>query len=47
MRVVGTSTAESAGGRLGKGVIADRRGPQASEGECANGRSMLIERAAE
>jgi hypothetical protein len=47
MRVVGTSTAESAGGRLGKGVIADRRGPQASEGECANGRSTLIERAAE
>jgi hypothetical protein len=39
------STAESAGGRLGKGVVADKCGMQASEAECANGRSALTKRA--
>jgi hypothetical protein len=38
-RIMGASTTESVGGRLGKGVVADRRGPQASEGERANERS--------
>jgi hypothetical protein len=41
--VVGASTVESAGGRLGKGVVADRRGPQASEDKRVNGRSKLTE----
>jgi hypothetical protein len=42
---VGVSKTESVGGRLGKGVVADRRGPQTSEGERANGQSALTERA--
>jgi hypothetical protein len=42
---VGASTTESAGRRLGKGVVPDMCGPQASEGEPANERSKLIERA--
>jgi hypothetical protein len=42
--VVGASTVESADGRLGKGVVVDRRGPQASKGERANGRSKVTER---
>jgi hypothetical protein len=42
--VVGASTTESASGRLGKGAMADRRGPQTSEGERANGRSALTVR---
>jgi hypothetical protein len=37
--VVGASTMESASGRLGKGAVADRRGPQTNEGERANERS--------
>jgi hypothetical protein len=44
-RVVGASTVESVCRRLGKGVMVDRRGSQASEGECANGWSALMERA--
>jgi hypothetical protein len=39
--VVGASTMESTGERLGKGLVADRRGLQASKGERANGRSAL------
>ena len=42
--VVGTSTTESACGRLGKRGVADKRGPQTSEGERANGRSPLTGR---
>jgi hypothetical protein len=42
--VVGTSTTKSTGGRLGKRVVADRRGSQTSEGEWANGRSTLTGR---
>jgi hypothetical protein len=41
--VVVASTTESADGRLGKGVVADRWGPQASEGKRVNGRSKLTE----
>jgi hypothetical protein len=43
--VVGASTTESVGKRLGKGAVADRRGPQVSEGKRANGRSALTGRA--
>jgi hypothetical protein len=39
--VVGASMTESADGRLGKRGVADRRGPQTSEGERVNGRSTL------
>jgi hypothetical protein len=42
--VVGASTMESADGRLGKRRVADRRGPQTSEGERANGRLALTGR---
>lgn len=41
---MGASTTESASGTLGKGAVADRRGPQTSEGERANGRSALTGR---
>jgi hypothetical protein len=37
--VVGASMTESASRRLGKGAVADRRGPQTNEGERANKRS--------
>jgi hypothetical protein len=39
--VVGVSTTESEGGRLGKRGVTDRRGPQTSEGERVNWRSAL------
>jgi hypothetical protein len=39
--VVGASTTESAGGRLGKAAVTEKQGPQTSEGERANGRSAL------
>jgi hypothetical protein len=39
--VVGASTTESAGGRLVKGEVAHRQGPQTSEGDWANGWSTL------
>jgi hypothetical protein len=42
--VVGVSTMKSMCGRLGKGAVADRWGPQTSEGERANGRSALTGR---
>lgn len=42
--VMGASTTESASGALGKGAVADRRGPQTSEDERANGRSALTGR---
>ena len=42
--VMGASTTESAGGRLGQGVVADRQGSQTSEGEQANDRSALTGR---
>jgi hypothetical protein len=42
--VVDASTMGSASGRLGKGVVADRRGPQASKGERANGQPALTGR---
>jgi hypothetical protein len=42
--VMGASTTASAGGRLGKGAVADRRGPQTSKGQRANGRSALTGR---
>jgi hypothetical protein len=42
--VLGASTMESAGGRLGKGEVADRWGPQTNEGERANGQSALTGR---
>jgi hypothetical protein len=42
--VVGVSTTESADGRLGKVEVADRRGSHTSEGERANGRSVLTGR---
>jgi hypothetical protein len=42
--VVGASMTKSAGGRLGKRGVADRRGPQTSEGEQVNGRSALTGR---
>jgi hypothetical protein len=35
--VVGTSTTESAGRRLGKRGVADRRGPRTSKGEWQTG----------
>jgi hypothetical protein len=42
--VMGVSIMESAGRRLGNRVVADRRGPQTSEGKRANGRSALTGR---
>ena len=42
--IVGVSTMESEGRRLGKGAMADRPGPQTSEGERGNGQSALIGR---
>jgi hypothetical protein len=45
MRDVGASMVGCVGKRLWKGGEADRWGPRASEGEYANGRLALIERA--
>jgi hypothetical protein len=42
--VMGASTTESVGRRLGKRGVTDRRGPQTSEGERANVRSTLTAR---
>jgi hypothetical protein len=42
--VVGASTTESAGGRLGKRGVADRRGLQISEGERQTGSQMMTGR---